>query len=89
MLSWFCDSQFSGTWTLQFLDATTHIYKRSCPSVRPVLFSNDEFVCFEGKKSSDDMINETMSEDEVVASYLFLVKIHFIEYTLFLIRTPL
>ena len=37
-----------------FLDATTHLYKRSCPSVRPsvrasvcpVLFSNDEYGRF-------------------------------------------
>ena len=43
-----------------FLDATTHLYKRSCqsvrpsvrpsvgPSVRPVLFLNDEYGCFWG-----------------------------------------
>ena len=35
-----------------FLDATTHLYKRSCPSirrfVRPVLFSNDEYGHFLG-----------------------------------------
>ena len=41
----------------------------ACPFVRPMLFSNNENV-FEGKKSSYDMkINETMSDDEVVASY--------------------
>ena len=29
-----------------FLDANTHFYKRSCPSVCPVLFSKDEYGRF-------------------------------------------
>ena len=47
------------------------------PSVCPVLFLNDEYGHFEVKKSSNDIIiNDTMSDDEVVASdvpprYLF------------------
>ena len=64
-----------------FSDATTHLHKKSCPSVRrsvcPVIFSNDKDGRFEGKKSSNDItINDTMSDDKVVASdvsprYLF------------------
>ena len=47
----------------QFLDATTHLYKRSCPSVRPVSFSTNMAV-FEGKKSSNDIIiYDAMSEE--------------------------
>ena len=43
-----------------FLAATTHFYKRSCPSVRPSVG---------GQKLSNDIINnDTMSDDEVVAS---------------------
>ena len=37
------------------------------PSVCPVLFSNDEYGRFLGKKSLNN-INDTMSEDELVAS---------------------
>ena len=68
-----------------FLDATTHLYKRSCPSVRrsvgrsvPSYFRTPNMAVFEGKKSSNDIINNgIMSDDEVVASdvpprYLFL-----------------
>ena len=46
------------------------LYKWLCPSVRrSVLLSNDEYGRFEGKKSSNDIIiNDTMSDDEVVAS---------------------
>ena len=71
-----------------FLDATTHLYKRSCPSIRrsvgpsvgpPVLryFRATNMAVFEGKKSSNGIINNgTMSDDEIVASdvpprYLF------------------
>ena len=75
-----------------FLDAPSHLYKRLCPSVRrsvgssvcPVLFSNDEYSRFEDKKSSNDIIiNDTMSDDEEVASdvsprYLFSLYMSFI-----------
>ena len=46
-------------------------------SVGPVLFSNDDYGCFQGEKTSNNIKNNgTMSEDEVVASdvpprYLF------------------
>ena len=61
----------------QILDATAHLYKRSCPSVNPsvppslcpVLFANDDKRLFLNKKSSNDIINnDTMSNDEVVIS---------------------
>ena len=60
-----------------FLDATTHLYKRSCPSVGPSVrrsvpcyFRKTKIVDFEDRKSSNDIINNaTMSDDEVVASY--------------------
>ena len=64
---------------LSFLDATTHLYKRSCPSVRasvgpsvgpsvrpsvcPVLFSNDEKRPF---RCTDD---DEIWDDKVVASF--------------------
>ena len=59
-----------------FLDATTHLYKRSCPSVRRSVrpyvtryFRTTNMAVFEGKKPSNDItINETISADEVVAS---------------------
>ena len=36
--------------------------------VRPPIFSNDEFSCFEGKKQWNDIMNDgTMSGDKVVA----------------------
>ena len=72
-----------------FSDATTHLYKRSrpsvhplirrsvSPSVRPVLFSKDKYGRFERNRSSNDIVNnDTMSDDEEVASdvpprYLF------------------
>ena len=79
-----------------FLDATTHLCKRSCPSVprlvrpslglsvRPSIRSSvrpsvhpDEYNHFEDEKSSNKIkINNTMSDDEEVASdvplrYLF------------------
>ena len=63
---------------VSFLDATTHIYKRSCLSV---LFSNDENGRFEGKKSSNEIINnDTTGDDEKVASdvpprYLFRLRV--------------
>ena len=69
-----------------FLDATTHLYKRSCPSVRPSVrpsvglsvrrsvpcyFRTTNMANFEDKKSSNDVINnDTISDDEVVASYV-------------------
>ena len=75
---------------LLFLAAITHLYAWNVvsvrpsvrPSVYPVLFLNDEIrqtntAVFEGKKSSNEIvINDTMSDDEVVASdvlprYLF------------------
>ena len=35
------------------------------PSTRPVLFSNNEYGRFQGKKPSNDIINnDTMSDDE-------------------------
>ena len=34
----------------EFLDATTHLYKRSCQSVGPLLFSNVELCRFWGQK---------------------------------------
>ena len=41
------------------------------PSVRPVLFSKDKYGRFECKKSSNDIINnDTLSDDEVVASHV-------------------
>ena len=56
---------------LFFLDATTHLYKWSCPSVRPSVrpyvpcyFRTTNMTVLEGKKSS----NDTMSDDEVIAS---------------------
>ena len=59
-----------------FLDATAHLYKRSCPSVRrsvrpyvPRYFRTTNMAAFEDKKSSNDIIiNDTMSDDEIVAS---------------------
>ena len=68
--------------SLLFLDATTHLYQRSCPSVRPYVpcyFRTTNMAIFEGKKLSNDIINNgIMSDDEVVASdvpqrYLFCV----------------
>ena len=48
----------------------------SCPSVGPsagpsrVIFESFTMAVFKGKKSSNDIINnDTMSDDEVVASY--------------------
>ena len=42
------------SWWFFFLDAPSHLYKRLCPSVRPsvrpVLFLNDENRCFRGFK---------------------------------------
>ena len=68
-----------------FLDAPSHLSMRSCPSVRrsvgpyvPRYFRTTNMAVFEDTKSSNDiMINDTMSDDEVVASdvpprYLFL-----------------
>ena len=57
-------------------DATTHLYKSSCPSVRssvgssvPCDFQTTNSAVFEGKNSSNDIIiNDTMSADKVVAS---------------------
>jgi len=59
---------------LGFLDATTHLYKRSCPSVgpsvRPVYFRKTKIEDFDEGKSSDNTINNArVSDDEVVASY--------------------
>ena len=63
-----------------FLDSTTHLYKRLCPSVRPSVgpsvrpsvpsyFRTMNMANFEcGKSSTDVMNNGTMSVDEVVAS---------------------
>ena len=59
-----------------FLDATSHLYKRLCPSVRrsvrpsvPSYFRTTNMANFECEKSSTDIINNgTMSVDEVVAS---------------------
>ena len=47
-------------WTITSLDATTHLYKRSCPSVRPSVgpsvvpcyFRTMKMAVFKGKKSS-------------------------------------
>ena len=60
-----------------FLDATTHLYRRSCPSVRrsvrpsvPCYFRKAKIVDFKDGKSSNNIINNaTMNDDEVVASY--------------------
>ena len=63
-------------------DATTHLYKRSCLSVRPSVHPSvrpsvhlsrviykQRIWPFEGKKSSSDIkSNDTMSNNEVVAS---------------------
>ena len=57
-----------------------HIYKRSCLSVRPSVrysvgasvgyFRTLKIVISEGRKFSNDKINnDTMSDDEIVASY--------------------
>ena len=72
--------QIRATGLTEFLDATTYLYKRSCPSVRlsRVTFTTNTAV-FEGrtrKSSNDIMINSTLSDDGVVASdelprYLF------------------
>ena len=63
-----------------FLDATTHLYRRSCPSVHrsvgpsvrtyvPSYFEQRIWPFYEGKKSSNDIIiNDRMSDDEIVAS---------------------
>ena len=61
-----------------FLDATTHLYKRSCPSVGPSVgpsvpcyFRTTNMAVSEGKKTSNNIkINDTKSDDEVVASYI-------------------
>ena len=61
-----------------FLAATTHLFRRSRPSVRrsvrrsvPPYFRTTNMAVFEGKKSSNDIINNgTMSDDEVVASFV-------------------
>ena len=47
------------------------------PSVRPQLFSNADYGCFEGEKSSTDIVNNGKMSDDVVASdvpprYLFI-----------------
>ena len=61
---------------MHFLDATTHLYKRLCPSV-PMLvrssvlsiFQTTNMAVFEGRKSSNDIIiNDTLSDNGVVAS---------------------
>ena len=58
----------------------THLYKKSCPSVRrsvPCYFRTTKYAVFDSKKFvSDNIYNDTMSDDEVVASdvpprYLF------------------
>ena len=62
----------------RFLDASAHLDKRSCPSVGPSVrrsvpryFRTTNMAVFEGKKSSNDIINnDTISDDEVVASYV-------------------
>ena len=62
-----------------FLDATTHLYKRSCPSVYPSVplsvgpsvpcyFKTANMAVFEGIKSSNDIQYNTMSDDGVAAS---------------------
>ena len=64
--------------SLTFLDATTHLYKRWCPSVGPSVgpyvpryFRKTNMADFEEKKSSNDIKNiGTISVDEVVASYV-------------------
>ena len=55
-----------------FLDATTHLYKRSCLSVRPSVgpsvpryFQMTNMAIPEAKKSTDFINNDTMSHDEV------------------------
>ena len=68
------NDQLSAPPSVIFLDAITHLYKRSVrPSVRrsvPCYFPKMKIVDFEDKKSSNDLINNaTMSDDEVVASY--------------------
>ena len=68
--------------SLSLLDATTHLYKRSCASIRPSVrmsrvFPNDKYSHFWGKKVVNNIpINGTISDDGVVASdvpprYLF------------------
>ena len=69
------------TYLSEFLDATTHLYKRSFPSVGPSVrpsvrrsvpcyFRKAKIMDFDDEKSSYDVIdNSTMSDDEVVASY--------------------
>ena len=67
----------------RFIDATTHLYKKSCPSVgpsvrlsvrrslSPLLFSNDKYGHFWGQNVNKWHHNQwqvTMSKDEVVAS---------------------
>ena len=56
----------------QFSDATTHLYKRLCPSVRPsvcpLFFSNDDYGRFWGDKVNDIRSNDKISENEEVAS---------------------
>ena len=66
----------NSTSLLHFLGATTHIYKRLCPSVVPSVspfvpcyFWTTNMAVFECNKSSNDIItNVTISDDEVVAS---------------------
>ena len=55
-----------------FSDAPSHLYMRSCPSVGPYVpcyLRTPNMAVSEGEKSSNDIIiNDTMSDDEVVAS---------------------
>ena len=58
-----------------FLDATTHLYKRSYQLVRwsvgpsvPCYFQTTIMAFFKGEKTSNNIKKGTMSKDEVVAS---------------------
>ena len=55
-----------------FLHATTHLYPSLGPPVRPYVpcYIQTNMTVFEGKKSSINFINETMSDDEVVVANL-------------------
>ena len=59
--------------TTEFLDATSYLFEKSCPSVSrsvgPYYFQMTNMPFYEHKNSLNDIIiNDTMSVDEVVAS---------------------
>ena len=85
--STFCNNEnYKSAIGYPFLDATTHLYKRSCSSARqsvrasvcPVFFLTTNIAIFRINRSQNDItINKTVSDDEVVVfdvlpRYLFV-----------------